>query len=352
MALLFIIPILVCGYFYLINSHIHKNKVKKLEGQQLYFRAAFYGFIITFLSIGVTSSLINKEIILLNQLISFKSLQQMMIEHMFYAINLETIDTINNSSTMALQESKRNIGFYSFFILCFFVSILITYLWNLVHRFFSVAKDLLAVLKTMALIQGIRAFWNYLNTQYKKGYLYLRHQLHLFSNGTEQEFKEKDSKTNATLNNLKDVWWRWQHGIAGIKKEIKNPLDNLLYESIEYHQQLKGDVTNPRLIMLTMRDRKVYVGLVVGFGKDNDVFSLSNETFYFLPMKSGYRNKYDLRICMTTDYSKAIDAIIERNGSLDELQIILNKNEILSACQFDDSRFKSFDKSPQFFKAC
>lgn len=346
MALLFIIPILVSGYFYLTSSHLHKNKVKKLEGQQLYFRSAFYGFIITFISITLTAILIKQEVAILNTTLSLKAVQEFMIEHIFYAINLQSsnnIDYLNHVST--LQESKRNIGFYSFFILCFFISIFITYVWNLLHRSYYVAKDLLGVISSISAIQRIRALFHFLEAWSKKGYFYLRHQLHLFNKGAE-----KNEKSN-TLNNLKDVWWRWKHGIAGIKKEIKNPLDNLLYESIEYHQQLKGDVTNPRLIMLTMRDRKVYVGLVIGFGKDNDVFSLSNETFYFLPMKSGYRNKYDLRICMTTDYSKAIDTIIQRQGSLDELQIILNKNQIVSACEFDDSRFKSFDKSPQFFQA-
>lgn len=347
MALLFIIPILVSGYFYLTSSHLHKNKVRKLEGQQLYFRSAFYGFIITFISIALTAILIKQELTVLNTQVSLKAVQKFMIEHIFYAINLQSLDDINNNA-VTLQDSKRNIGFYSFFILCFFISILITYIWNLLHRFYYVAKDLLGVLSSISVIQKVRALYHFLEVWSKKGYWYLRHQLHLFNGGTEE--KSKETETNATLNNLKDVWWRWKHGIAGIKKEIKNPLDNLLYESIEYHQQLKGDVSNPRLIMLTMRDRKVYVGLVIGFGKDNDVFSLSNESFYFLPLKSGYRNKYDLRICMTTDYSKAIDTIIERQGRLDELQIILNKNEIVSACEFDDSRFKSFDKSPQFFK--
>lgn len=349
MALLFIIPILVSGYFYLINSHLHKNKVKKLEGQQLYFRSAFYGFIITFLSTCITSVLINQEILIFSRQISLKFIQQIMVEQIFYAINLQKLENINSESALTLQESKRNIGFYSFFILSFFISLLITYLWNLFYRFYTAAKDLADVLKSIVIIQRIRALYNYLNTQCRKGYSYLRHQLHLFGSDSDEENEHKVE--NTTFDKIKEIWWRWKHGIAGIKKEIKNPLDSLLYESIEHHQQVKGDVTNPKLVMLTMRDRKVYVGLVVGFGKGDDVFSLSNETFYFLPMKSGYRNKYDLRVCITTDYSKAINKITERQGSLDELQIILNKNEIISACQFDDSRFKSFDKSPQFFKA-
>ncbi|ALD02522.1 hypothetical protein AMQ28_09255 [Acinetobacter sp. TTH0-4] len=60
-----------------------------------------------------------------------------------------------------------------------------------------------------------------------------------------------------------------------------------MYQSIENHQNFKVNLSNTKLIMITMNDRKVYIGLVVGFGKDNDVFSVDNETFFFLPVKSG-----------------------------------------------------------------
>lgn len=171
--------------------------------------------------------------------------------------------------------------------------------------------------------------------------MYLRHQLHLKPSSPKAKIK-----TNLLFNELKEKFWQWKYGINGIKKEIKNPLDSLLYDSIENHQRFKEISLDTKLIMLTMNDRKVYIGIVIGFGKDKDVFSIDNETFFFLPIKSGYRNKYDLRVCITTNYSSAIS---KANG-LDDIQIILNKKSIISACKFDESRFKSFDTSPQFFQ--
>ena len=343
MALLFIISILVSGYFYLTSSHLHKNKVKKLEGQQLYFKSAFYGFIITFISIALTAILIKQEVTILEIRLSLKAIQGFMIEHIFYAINLQSLDEMDKNIA-TLQDSKRNIGFYSFFILSFFTSIFITYSWTLLYRFYFIAKDLLNLLNRASVIQKVRAVLYSLESWTKKGFLYLRHRLHLI---------DQNNKNECDINKkseIKEILWRWKHGIAGIKKEIKNPLDTLLYQSIEQNQKMKNDFDSLKLVMLTMQDRKVYIGVVVGFGKDNDLYSLSNESFYFLPLKSGYRNKYDLRICITTDYSKAIAEIEKSKGSLDDLQIILSKNAIVSACQFDDSRFKSFDKAPQFFK--
>ena len=333
MALLFLIPILVCGYFYLINSHMHKFKIKKIEGQQLYFKCAFHGFIFTILGFGLTSILIAQEFDILNTKISLMRIQTILVENIFYSINLKNINEIGSSDI--LQESKRNIGFYSFFL----ISLLLVMLWNNICRGYFVFKDCLDVLSRTLPLQYLRAFFSSCAKLFRKLYLYLRH--------LRSSDKKSHSRTKINvIQELKDIWWKWKYGINGIKKEIKNPLDSLLYQSIENHQNFKEDFSNIKLIMITMNDRKVYIGLVVGFGKDNDVFSIDNETFFFLPVKSGYRNKYDLRVCITTDYSSAISSASE----LDDIQIILNKKSIVSACKFDESRFKSFDKSPQFFR--
>lgn len=213
MALLFIIPILASGYFYLTSSHLHKNKVKKLEGQQLYFKSAFYGFIITFISIALTAILIKQEVTILEIRLSLKAIQGFMIEHIFYAINLQSLDEIDKNIAI-LQDSKRNIGFYSFFILSFFTSILITYSWTLLHRFYFIAKDLLNLLNSASAIQKVRAILYSLESWRKKGFLYLRHRLHLIDQNNENE-GDINKKSE-----MKEILWRWKHGIAGIKKEI------------------------------------------------------------------------------------------------------------------------------------
>lgn len=345
MALLFLIPILVCGYYFLTNSHIHKYKVKKIEGQQLYFKCAFYGLIFTAIGFLTTSILISKEFDIFGKTLSLGWLQKEIVDIVFYAINLEKLD-INDAHQKVnpiLQESRRNIGFYSFFLLAFLISILLTAFWNYFVQGFFIVRDIFYVFNRTLPLQYIRAFSHLLKRLFKKIYLYLRHQLHL-------EFKLEEKLFQRIVEILKfndvvKVWKDWRYGISGIKKEIKNPIDSLLYESIVLHQTVNNDLANTQLIMITMNDRKVYIGIVIGFGKDNDVFSLTNETFYFLPIKSGYRNKYDLRISITTNYSQAIkDAV-----SLSDIQIVLNKNSIISACKFDDKRFESFNNFPKFF---
>lgn len=342
MALLFLIPILVCGYYFLTNSHIHKYKVKKIEGQELYFKCALYGLLFTAAGFLTTSILISKEFQVYGRVVSLGWLQKELVDIIFYAINLEKNDTTNKN--LILQESKRNIGFYCFFLLAFLTSIFLTAFWNYFWQGMVVTKDILSIFNRTLPLQYVRAFFHLLKRLLRRFYFYLRHQLHL-------EFKVEDKLFPKIIKILKlkeigKVWKDWKYGISGIRKEIKNPIDSLLYESIVLHQTLNNDLENTKLIMLTMNDRKVYIGIVVGFGKDNDVFSISNETFYFLPVKSGYRNKFDLRINITTNYSQAI----KNAESLSDIQIVLNKNSIVSACKFDDSRFESFNTFPKFFR--
>lgn len=344
MALIFLIPILVCGYYYLTNNHIHKLKIKKTEGQQLYFKCAFHGFIFTIFGFSLTSILISENLYLLHEKISFSFVQTKLVENIFYSVNLINVNEIGHSSV--LQESKRNAGFYVFFLLSFLTSLFLTVSWNFCVRGYYVFSDWCGVLNRTKPFQYFRAFMRSIIPAFIKLYYYLRHQFFPKSVQATIKVEETESeKNNSIFYQLKSVLWRWKYGINSIKKEIKNPLDTLLYESIENYQQLNFDNSNDsKLIMLTMSDRKVYIGIVAGFGKGNDLFSLDNETFYFVPIKSGYRNKYDLRVCITTDYSSAIKKAKEP----DDIQIILNKRSIISACKFDDVRFKSFDKSPNF----
>lgn len=47
MALLFLLPILVCGFIYLKINKNHRYSLSKKDSQQIYFQSAFYGFIFT-----------------------------------------------------------------------------------------------------------------------------------------------------------------------------------------------------------------------------------------------------------------------------------------------------------------
>lgn len=72
--------------------------------------------------------------------------------------------------------------------------------------------------------------------------------------------------------------------------------------------------------MLTMKDRKVYVGNVISLGEPNEKGG-PEQSVVISPIISGYRDKDTLDIFLTTNYSRLDDTT----------KLILNKIEILSA---------------------
>ncbi|CAM4384750.1 hypothetical protein SENE111051_24205 [Serratia nematodiphila] len=93
-----------------------------------------------------------------------------------------------------------------------------------------------------------------------------------------------------------------------------NSLDSCLFIS------LISTNTNEAFIMLTMKDRKVYVGNVISLGEPNEKGG-PEQSVVISPIISGYRDKDTLDIFLTTNYSRLDDTT----------KLILNKSEILSA---------------------
>lgn len=102
-----------------------------------------------------------------------------------------------------------------------------------------------------------------------------------------------------------------------------SPLDNIFLES--YIEEVP--------LMLTLNDRKVYVGIVSSLGEPNESEGMDQE-LAIIPIMSGYRNKDDFSVSFNTDY-KIIDK---------ELQIVLRQELINSATKFDFETFDNFAK--------
>lgn len=113
---------------------------------------------------------------------------------------------------------------------------------------------------------------------------------------------------------------------------LSDPLDRLLNDSAFLSQEQFLD----KIIMLTMNDKKVYVGTVLA---DSDLFNrflYGSDNFVFCPIYSGYRHKDSLEVIFTTDY-------LGNNPQLNkQFQIILNKNNILSATKVDIDTLLNF----------
>ena len=100
-----------------------------------------------------------------------------------------------------------------------------------------------------------------------------------------------------------------------------SPLDSFLLDAILRNQ----------LVMLSMKDRKVYVGIILSMGEPNETQAADQEVS-IRPVLSGFRCKDKLTVSFNTPY-KAIDQA---------LVIVLRQEDIVSATHFDENIFQKF----------
>ncbi len=91
--------------------------------------------------------------------------------------------------------------------------------------------------------------------------------------------------------------------------------------------------------MLSMEDRKVYIGRIVGLGEPNEKEGMDQEIM-ITPYASGYRDKDNLSIDLTTTY----------NDISNDIVLILKQENIISATHFSDETFEKFKKNSKFKK--
>ncbi|MCL6381631.1 hypothetical protein [Pectobacterium parmentieri] len=104
-----------------------------------------------------------------------------------------------------------------------------------------------------------------------------------------------------------------------------SPLDDLLFKS----SIKKGNIEDIS-IMLTLSDRKVYVGKIVSLGEPNETEGPDQE-IELIPVISGYRHKDTLTVTFTTHYSILAE----------DLRLVIKQSEIVSATPFS---FPSYEK--------
>lgn len=102
-----------------------------------------------------------------------------------------------------------------------------------------------------------------------------------------------------------------------------SPLDNLLFRlSLDKEKQ----------IMLTLNDRKVYVGKVIDLGEPSATSGMDQD-ISIIPVMSGYRDKETLQVTFTTHYEDVAT----------DLYISLRQDAIVSATEFDFSAYRQWN---------
>jgi len=117
---------------------------------------------------------------------------------------------------------------------------------------------------------------------------------------------------------------------------LTNPIDKLISDSAF----LKADKFTEKLIMLSMTDKKVYIGFVFNDQNIFDRFLNGQNEFVFCPVYSGYRHKDTQEVIITTDYN---DDNLQNSQKEDlKFKIVLNKKNILTATKVDIDTLLNF----------
>lgn len=95
-----------------------------------------------------------------------------------------------------------------------------------------------------------------------------------------------------------------------------SPLDTMLFESM----------ANDLYLIISMTDRKCYVGRIINLDKPNEQDEPDQEIL-LVPIASEYRDNDTLQLKLTTSY------ILTDTLKNEELTIVLKQHNILSACQ-------------------
>ena len=115
--------------------------------------------------------------------------------------------------------------------------------------------------------------------------------------------------------------------ISNILKD--SPLDYFLFKASM--ERASGDKI---FVMLTMADRKVYVGKIISLGEPSETQGPDQE-IEILPIVSGYRDKDTLTVTFTTYYSVLGE----------DVKLILKQDGISSATNFKQENYDIFQKN-------
>lgn len=104
-----------------------------------------------------------------------------------------------------------------------------------------------------------------------------------------------------------------------------SPMDKLLFEASQ-------ESSESNLLMLTLSDRKVYVGKIITMGEPNELEGPDQEVS-LIPVMSGYRDRDTLSITFNTQYDETDKSV----------RITLRQDMIISATRFSFETYEALN---------
>jgi len=128
-------------------------------------------------------------------------------------------------------------------------------------------------------------------------------------------------------------FWR-KFSFAYTVEKWGNQLDRLFWFSLNEKKD------ENKLLMLTTKSNKVYIGYVHRISEP-----IGETHITIIPNFSGFRNKENLKLEITTQYTKLIEKLLEagRTKDIENLGIIIPVSEILIISKFNLEVFSSFN---------
>lgn len=135
---------------------------------------------------------------------------------------------------------------------------------------------------------------------------------------------------------LGDLTFRLRKGLNS-HDALSAYLMSLSVESHPLNLAIIEAFTDRTSVMITMEDRKVYVGLITKICPPNEI-SGPNEEFHLVPLMSGYRDKDTLGVVYTTHYDEVLGSTVTPKP------IILRQANITSLTEFDTAIRVAFSR--------
>jgi len=269
--LLLILPILVSGYSAFTQNPYHYYRLHRYEGQLLYLESVRLGLGCTLVSATFT--------VLLNSFVpsSIKLLDFEIPLDIYRSINslLNEINTDSDSLTWIIIITVGSLAISKLYVISAKIGLFIR------------AFDVIDALSLRRIKASIR----------------------------RRKWLSRQDESRLSYNERAKIIL-----MASVLKD--SPIDALF---------LKSYVVDGFFVMLTMDDRKVYIGRVISLGEPNETEGMDQE-ITITPYASGYRDKDTLNLVLTTKYKDISE----------DVSLVLRQDRIISATHFSEAIYEEF----------
>lgn len=135
--------------------------------------------------------------------------------------------------------------------------------------------------------------------------------------------------------NLRFRFGTWDAKVFVIGEILDDsPLDRMLFQL---------SLQKNKYAMISMDDRKVYVGKVISLGEPSETDGMDQD-ISIMPLMSGYRDKDTLIVDFTTDYEEVKPKDGESNNEFSPIHLSLRQEAIISATEFNFDAYQKWHK--------